>query len=58
MLLTSDNEFSLGIAKSLLREEKIFFEYDSQGYRISYSDFLKVSERLSTILNLEVLKIK
>jgi len=54
ILITSDNEFSLGIAKMILGENKISYEYDYSGYRISEEEFEKVSNRLKKIRNLEI----
>lgn len=53
ILLTSDNEYSLGLAKLVLRKHKLYYEYDTCGYKIARKDFKKVSACLNKILSLE-----
>lgn len=53
ILLKSNNEFSLGMAKLIIFENKIEFKYGSEGYLIRKDSFFQHKDKFDTILNLE-----
>jgi hypothetical protein len=53
VLLESNNEFSIGIAKLILIENKIPFNYHSNGYEISKKDFYDNKEKFDSVLSLK-----
>lgn len=53
VVITSDNEFSLALAKLVLFENQIDFEYDSKGYRVSLEELDYIKSLMSHISGLE-----
>jgi len=53
ILLSANNEISLGLAKLVLRENNIVFCYNNSGYEISNKDFLRIKKQICLITGLE-----
>tara|TARA_B100000287_G_scaffold239409_1_gene225114 strand:- start:1314 stop:1490 length:177 start_codon:yes stop_codon:yes gene_type:complete len=58
MLLTSDNQFTMGLVKLVLYENNIKFSYNSDGYVIKEDDFISNIDKFKTIsYNLRAIRL-
>lgn len=57
VLLTADNQFSLGMAKLIIVENNLEIKYHSEGYLLSRKDYSKYKLKFESIIDLEIRSI-
>lgn len=58
LLITANNEYALGMAKLIIMQSKIYFEYHSEGYKVYENDCKTIKREFKNIPGLFMRRLK